>query len=169
MNKELYNKIIYSIDKEVKSLIKEQFNIGNMDLSGTPKDQHGNIFNKNIYIADPKIVYKKILFYPQNVTNDDISSLNERVSIYKITSKKDLQTIIKFYSSNYNDASLNWLNVSAIKDFSDLFCNINFNGDISKWNVSNVTNMYNMFYMSTFNGDISEWDVSKVKNMSSMF
>ena len=38
-----------------------------------------------------------------------------------------------------------------------MFCNSQFNGDLSKWDVSNVTGMINMFSNAQFDGDISEW------------
>ena len=53
---------------------------------------------------------------------------------------------------------------------SELFCGLNFNGDISKWDVSNVTNMARMFYdCELFNKDISSWDVSNVRSNDVMF
>lgn len=51
-----------------------------------------------------------------------------------------------------------------------MFCQSNFNNDISKWNVSNVRNMYGMFEEATeFNQDISKWNMSEVKDISHMF
>ena len=40
-----------------------------------------------------------------------------------------------------------------------MFCNSQFNGDLSRWNVSNVTNMTNMFSGAQFDGDISKWNL----------
>jgi surface protein len=50
-----------------------------------------------------------------------------------------------------------------------LFCNSEFNGDISQWNTSNVRYMDWMFQKSKFTGDISGWDVRNTDHMYKMF
>ena len=45
---------------------------------------------------------------------------------------------------------LSW-DVSNVTDMSFMFCDSEFNGDISNWNVSNVTDMSYMFCDSEFN------------------
>ena len=64
---------------------------------------------------------------------------------------------------------LNFIDVSKIKDMTHVFCQSEFNGDISRWDVSNVRVMDGMFLDSDFNGDISKWDVSNVRSMHFMF
>lgn len=64
---------------------------------------------------------------------------------------------------------LNHLDVSSLRTMTQLFMNMDFQGDISQWNVSNVQDMSYMFSGSTFNGDLSKWDVSNVMDMSNMF
>ena len=104
------------------------------------------------------------------VERHEINYLNTQVSIIKPNNIEELKIIIDYYSNNYHEDSLNWLDVSEITDMSFLFYkNEKFNGDISKWDVSNVTNMAGMFAESKFNGDISKWNVSKVKSMAGMF
>ena len=68
-----------------------------------------------------------------------------------------------------NNADLNHIDVSNVKNMSGMFEYSKFNGDISNWNVSNVKDMSEMFYGSEFNGDISKWNVSNVRDMSFMF
>ena len=85
-------------------------------------------------------------------------------------SNRELKELINtLISERGNNADLNDIYVSNIKDMSYLFSGSNFNGDISKWNVSNVQNMSYMFSHAKFNGDISNWNVNKVKNMIFMF
>ena len=118
------------------------------------------------------------------IEEKEIHQLNEFTSVIKPKDKRQLETIIYFYSKNYPNDSLNWLDVSDVTDMSDLFkgdfeyierynhwflISNKYNGDISKWDVSNVKNMSDMFANSKFNGDISKWDVSNVTNMHGMF
>ncbi len=84
--------------------------------------------------------------------------------------KEHLEKLIKDEMNTYGDeCDLNHIDVSKVKDMSNLFKHSTFNGDISKWDVSNVRNMTYMFWNSVFNQDISNWNVSKVKDMSYMF
>ena len=88
----------------------------------------------------------------------------------KPRTKKGLIRIInKRIKEEGTKCDLNDIDVSAITDMSYVFCDSEFNGDISKWDVSNVTNMVCVFGNSSFNGDISAWNVSNVTNMRSMF
>ena len=84
--------------------------------------------------------------------------------------REELEDLIMQRIDQYGPkCNLNDIDVSGITDMSFLFCDMTFDGDISKWNVSRVKNMSSMFAGSTFNGDLSKWDVSKVENMNSMF
>ncbi len=88
----------------------------------------------------------------------------------KPTNREELEDLISQRIDQYGPkCNLNDIDVSKITDMSFLFCDMTFDGDISKWDVSRVKNMSSMFAGSTFNGDLSKWDVSKVENMNSMF
>ena len=89
---------------------------------------------------------------------------------YHPKTRDELEKLIyKLIKERGNEADLNDIDTSEIKDMDSLFHKSEFNGDISNWNASNVKDMSSMFESSKFNGDISEWDVSNVKNMFSMF
>ena len=88
----------------------------------------------------------------------------------KPDNREELEDLISQRIEQYGPkCNLNDIDVSKIADMSFLFCDMTFDGDISKWDVSRVKNMSSMFAGSTFNGDLSKWDVSRVENMNSMF
>ena len=119
--------------------------------------------------AGKTAVIKKIVS-DKDFTLQNIALLEKSVSVWKPKDKPELIYIINAYIKSAGpDCSLNWIDVSNIKDLSNLFSNIEFEGDISKWDTHNVTDMGSMFQYSRFNGDISKWDTSSVTNMSYMF
>ena len=110
-------------------------------------------------------------FYDINPIKDS-SRLIENKSNYNYhpKTKEELKDLIKkLIEERGNKADLNDVDVSQIKDMSELFYKSQFNGDISNWNVSKVENMSIMFFDSKFNGDISNWNVSSVEDMGGMF
>ena len=151
--------------------ISEQFSISDLDFSDNEDEYKSNIFNKSL--IDLKKVYNDII-NDIPIGNFEIEYLNNIESEYAVLDKDELIKIIKYYSINYPNDSLNWIDVSWITDMYELFKNTiynknNYNGDISKWDVSNVNSMEDMFLGSGFNQDISKWDVSNVTNMHGMF
>ena len=151
------------MNKYIQKLIKEQFSISDLDFSD---DQE---YNLNIFSKDYNHrYYYKVL--DGTVTEDEINELNSLVGAAIPKDKDELRKIIEFYSENYPECSLNWLNVSGITDMCHLFKETRYNGDISKWDTSNVTDMQWMFAAAkNFNQPIGSWDVSNVTNMHGMF
>ena len=99
-----------------------------------------------------------------------INSKSKAIKTYCPKTKNELRDIInQRIESEGNKCDLNDINVSEIKDMSELFYGSKFNGDISNWDVSKVKYMSSMFWGSKFSGDLSKWNVSNVEDMSGMF
>lgn len=100
--------------------------------------------------------------------------LSHKKDPYIPTDKSDLiREIGNCIAQEGYGCDLNYIDVSEIRDFSDLFYNFrDWNGDISDWDMSKAENTRNMFYSSMYtgqNGDISDWDVRKIKFAGRMF
>ena len=98
-------------------------------------------------------------------------TVNEsELSSIKPVNKEELIDIINQRIEEYGPkCDLNDIDVSRVKDMSNLFENSEFDGDISRWDVSRVVDMRYMFWNSKFDGDISKWDTSNVRDISYMF
>ena len=174
MNRRLYNRILESIDREIKTAINEQFNISDIDFSDADDTEYNvNIFNKSIIDPDAENIYDKIL-RNEKIGRRELKYLRDKTGVCPVKQPGDLKKIVEYYAAkkDYRAENLNWLDVSAVKDMSKLFYGVKqeFSEDfISKWDVSGVETMDQMFRYSGFNSDISDWYVSNVKDMSSMF
>lgn len=96
--------------------------------------------------------------------NDDTDFPIEFWDVSRITNMSYV-----FYGCAVMRPNLNHWDVSRVTCMISMFCDSEFNGDISRWDVSAVTNMKRMFYGSEFNDDISRWNVSAATDMSFMF
>lgn len=91
--------------------------------------------------------------------NAGVPDLSQATSIEQTF--EDVESII---------GDLNKWDVSHIENFSSVFHDSQFNGDISKWDTRNATTMRDMFMSAFyFNGDISRWNTARVTDMRSMF
>ena len=95
---------------------------------------------------------------------------------YKPKSRIELRDLLlKLIKERGNNANLNDVDVSNIKEFSFLFSYgelKEFDGNISHWNVSNAETFEAMFYTSKFSGknsDLSNWNVSNAFCLACMF
>ena len=112
-------------------------------ISVTKRNTGYNIFNKEI--IDPKEIFNKIL-NDEQVNGYEVEYLNTvNPSVVNVHNKSNLWKIVRFYSDNYPEYSMNWLDVSEIDNMYHLFYNTKYNGDISKWDVSNVKYYKHMF------------------------
>lgn len=115
-------------------------------------------------------------------------------AIISVTARDELRELVqRTIAQQGSRCDLNHIDVSRVEDFTAIFRNTTFNGnidrwdtramrsamgmfvdcpfngDISRWNTSNLRNATSMFAHSEFNGDISQWDVSRVETMARMF
>ena len=102
-----------------------------------------------------------------------ISSKSKVNTQYHPKDKEELKELVdKLIKERGEEANLNDIDTSEIKDMSELFKASKFNGDISEWDVSNVTNMKRMFANSYFtgkNGSIENWNVNDTTEMFWIF
>ena len=87
--------------------------------------------------------------------NKDIKS---NIYNYHPKTNVELQALVyKLIKERGNNANLNDIDTSEIKDMNMIFYNSKFNGDISNWDVSNVKNMYHMFNKSPLEKNPPKW------------
>lgn len=73
-----------------------------------------------------------------------------------------------FFQTGFNGDISQW-NVSEGITFDAMFRNCPFDGDLSQWNTGSAMSFWRMFCNGYFTGDISGWDVTNVRSMDSMF
>lgn len=77
--------------KYIQNIIKEQFNIANMDFNNKPK-RNSNIFNKNS--IDPHNVYNRML-KSVYIPDDEMNMLDILVSQVYVPNKVELINIMR--------------------------------------------------------------------------
>lgn len=91
-----------------------------------------------------------------------------------VKTKEELMAAIREAIENGGyGCDLNHIDVSELKDLSDVFYNFrDWDGDISGWDPWQCQNARNMFYGSSYtgqNGDISNWDMRNLVYAGRMF
>ena len=85
MKRALYNKILNTIDKEVKNIINEQFSISDLDFSSDEQGYNTNIFSKELNHR----YYYKVL--DGTVNKNEIKELNSLTCVATPTDKNKLK------------------------------------------------------------------------------
>ena len=77
---------------------------------------------------------------------------------YHPTTRDELKELVgKLIKERGNDADLNDIDTSEIKDMYRMFYGSEFNGDISEWDVSIVTDIRHMFDKSPLEKNPPKW------------
>ena len=109
-------------------------------------------------------------YHPEDGRDVDLSVITYKKPLLMAEDAEQLSHWTNKYINHFgNKCDLNWIDTSQIIDFSALFRESKFNGNISMWNVSNGITFRTMFEHSKFNSDISSWNTSSAKDMSYMF
>ena len=115
---------------------------------------------------------KEYIFEKLKITKN--TKINQH--LYQPKNRIELRDLLeKLIKERGNNADLNDIDVSNIKDFGFLFSYSNlkeFDGNISNWDVSNAETFEAMFYTSKFSGknsDLSHWNVNNAHCLACMF
>lgn len=151
------------VQKQLNSIILQRIIQNEID------DNSKNFLRPNVYKQSNTVNSEMELKLKSLLNNKE--NFERFKDIISVSNKQNLVDVIYIGRDLLGDnGNFNWIDVSAITDFSLLFYHSSFNGDISLWNVSNGINFAGMFSnASKFNKPIGEWDVSNAKFMNAMF
>lgn len=151
------------VQKQLNTIILQRIIQDNTD------DNSEKFLRPNVY-KQPNNVNPEMELKLKSLLNNT-ENFERFKDIIAVSNKQNLVDVIYIGRDLLGDnGNFNWIDVSAITDFSLLFYHSSFNGDISLWNVSNGINFAGMFSnASKFNKPIGEWNVSNAKFMNAMF
>lgn len=151
------------VQKQLNTIILQRIIQNNID------DNSEKFLRPNVY-KQPNNVNSEMELKLKSLLNNK-ENFERFKDIISVTDKQNLVDVIYIGRDLLGDnGNFNWIDVSAITDFSLLFYHSSFNGDISLWNVSNGINFAGMFSnASKFNKPIGKWNVSNAKFMNAMF
>ena len=87
MRHDLYNKLMSSINSEIKNALKEQFSLSDLDFSDNDQEYGVNIFNKE---ANHPYYYKVL---DGTITKDEINELDSLVGVAAPKDKNEFKKI----------------------------------------------------------------------------
>ena len=120
----LYKKLGFVITDEnsriyfMQKYLNEQFNINDLDFNDDESRYDANIFNKNT--VNPYDVLDRI-HNKEKINAFEIEQLNQLTAAAKVNDRFELRKIIEYYSNDYPNDSLNWLDVSCITNMNYVF------------------------------------------------
>ena len=83
---------------------------------------------------------------------------------------KALRRLVLEAISKYGPSvDLNPINVVAVNDFTGLFKDTGFCGNVSKWNMKWAKSTNDMFAGTPFNSDVSNWNLNNLQEARGMF
>jgi len=120
------------------------------EVNALVNEHHLSKLFETIYLEGMKNEISTRLKNKRNLTATEIEFIQKYASgihskdhplyaFYAPSDKDELRRIIE--KKVPRDANLNWIDVTGLTDMHYLFCNTNFNGDISLWDVSNIIGM----------------------------
>ena len=78
--------------------------------------------------------------------------------ITHVETNAQLRTLVRQAISEHGPGvNLNHLDVSGMKHFDNVFKELSFSGDVSKWNMAQTVSICNMFQDCELSADLSAW------------
>lgn len=97
-----------------------------------------------------------------------ISKSKMQADLSKLKIWPSTNLVYIFHGSDYNNPSLNDLDISQVTNINNMFAYSKFNQPLDKWDTSKIISMHSIFLESEFNQDLN-WDLSSLKSPSNMF
>jgi len=177
-----YNKPLDNFDTSKVNNFSHMFDgayLFNQDITGWNTSEVSNFdymfsntkkFNQPIGVWDTsKATSMRMTFNATEANGNTLTDFNQDLSGWDVSNVVSMRGIFQG-TQNTSNINIGGWDVSSVVDFTYMFEDSTFNGDISSWNVSSAEQMYMTFGSTTaFNVDISSWDVSSVDSIRNLF